>query len=162
MVIKFLFMKKILYCLTLVFSALLFSSCLKGGLEDLPEYEDAEITSVSAVRYRYMTDEKSPASGEYLVKEVDLTSDADIDSESGSVKIKVSVPSEFPAGELGNLSTSNLVVAVSISTAARMSPVGDSSQLGVPADWSKLNRYVVQAANGNKKDWTIEIVEFNK
>lgn len=68
----------------------------------------------------------------------------------------------FPAGELGNLSTSNLVVAVSISTAARMSPVGDSSQLGVPADWSKLNRYVVQAANGNKKDWTIEIVEFNK
>lgn len=43
-----------------------------------------------------------------------------------------------------------------------MSPVGDSSQLGVPADWSKLNRYVVQAANGNKKDWTIEIVEFNK
>ena len=45
-------MKKILYCLTLVFSALLFSSCLKGGLEDLPEYEDAEITSVSAVRYR--------------------------------------------------------------------------------------------------------------
>lgn len=79
MVIKFLFMKKILYCLTLVFSALLFSSCLKGGLEDLPEYEDAEITSVSAVRYRYMTDEKSPASGEYLVKEVDLTFDADID-----------------------------------------------------------------------------------
>lgn len=155
-------MKKILYSLTLVFSVLFFSSCLKGGLEDLPEYEDAEITSVSAVRYRYITDEKSPASGEYIVKEVDLAFDAAVDSEQGSVKIKASVPSEFPAEELENLSTSNLVVVVSISSAARLTPVGDSPKLGVPADWSKSHSYVVQAANGEKKNWTIEVVELNK
>lgn len=155
-------MKQILYSLTLIFSVLLFSSCLKGGLEDLPEYEDAEITSVSAVRYRYITDEKSSASGEYIVKEVDLAFNAEVCSDQGSVKIKVSVPSEFPIEELDNLSTSNLVVVVSISTAARLTPIGESTKLGIPGDWSRLNSYVVQAANGNKKNWSIEVIELNK
>ena len=37
-------MKKIIYSLFLTFMMVSFSSCLTGGLEDLPEYEEADIT----------------------------------------------------------------------------------------------------------------------
>lgn len=155
-------MKRVIYHLFLAISLFSMTSCLTGGLEDLPVYEDANITSVSAVQYRYISDEKSPASGEYLVKDVNMTYTSEIDVDAGLVQISVSTPDNFPAEELGNLSTENLLIAVSISTAARITPEANSPKLGVPGDWSKPNNYVVEAANGTKKNWTIEIVSLKK
>lgn len=156
-------MKKIIYSSFLTFMMVSFSSCLTGGLEDLPKYEEADITSVSAVTYRYISDEVSPASGQNIVKDVNMTYTSEIDPVAATVKISVTTPANFPEDELANLSTkSNLVVAVSLSTAARLFPKDGSVELGVPGDWSKPNNYVVEAANGTKKNWTIEIVSLKK
>ena len=56
-------MKKYSY---LLFLSILFtlSSCLTGGLEDLPEFEENEISGVQRVEYRYISDEVSNASGQ--------------------------------------------------------------------------------------------------
>ena len=155
-------MKKIFYSLLLVLSTISLSSCLEGNLDELPLYEEAEITSVSTVRYRYISDEKVPASDEFLVKEVDLNYTSDIDSKAGTVKIYAATSAEFPADQLSKLSKSELVIAVALSTAARLTPTNDSRKLGIPGDWSKTNTYTVEAAAGKKKDWTIEVVSLEK
>lgn len=131
---------KILKTLLVSLLALTFSSCLEQGLEYLPEYEDADITSVSAVRYSYITDEKHPASNENIVKDVDLQYESDIDSDKNMVRIAASKPVNFPAEQEKNLSKSNLVVIVSISTAARLTPTEGSPKLGLPADWTKAHQ----------------------
>ncbi len=138
------------------------SSCMKRDLEDLPEYEDALIMSVSRVEYRYISEDVSPASNQKMVKFVVLNHTAKIDKESGKVDITVNVPAKFPASELSNLSTSNLVINVNLSAAAHISSIGDSPKFGVPGDWSKPNNYKVTAANGTTRDWQVEIVKFNK
>lgn len=155
-------MKKVFYNLLFVLLVISLSSCLKGGLEEFPVYEDAEITSVSTVRYRYVSDEKAPKSEEFLIKEVDLNYTSDIDTEAGVVTIHATVSAEFPASELKNLSKSELVIAVALSTAARLTPTNSSPKLGVPGDWSKENSYVVEAATGRKKNWTIDLVSLEK
>lgn len=155
-------MKKILYKLFLLFVVLSFSSCLDSNLDELPVYEEADITSVSAVQYRYLSDKKSPASGEFIVEEVNLQYTGDIDADHGTVKIEVEKPSTFPAAQVNNLSKSNLVVVVTLSTAARLTPAEGSPILGVPADWSKAHKYIVTSASGKKKEWTIEVVSLTK
>lgn len=155
-------MKKMVYNLLLIMTMISLSSCLTGGLDELDVYDGADITSVSTVRYRYITEDKSPASGQNIVKEVELTYTSEIDTDAAIVKISVSTPDNFPVSELAFLSKSNLLIAVGISTAARLSSDNGSPQLGVPGDWSKPNTYTVQAANGKKKKWTIEVVELLK
>lgn len=151
-------MKKVFY-LFIIMSSMILTSCLKSGLEDLPIYDEADITSVVAVKYRYISDEKSPASGEFLVKEVDLNFNPQIETEDGFVKINVSVPDNFPESEKEKVSKSNLVVIVNLSTAARIFPIGDSPALGKPGNWNEPNKYRVQSASGTDKQWTIEIGE---
>lgn len=155
-------MKKITYSLFLLFITFSLTSCLKSGMEDLPEYSEAEILSVSTVRYRYISNDVAPSSGQKIVKEVDLTYTTSISSENATVQISVSKPSNFPVEELSNLSKANLVVAVGLSTAARLTPVGNAPRLGVPGDWSRKNQYTVTAADGTIKNWSIEIVSLTK
>ena len=77
--------------------------------------------------------------------------------ENGTCDITVTIPSNFPAADLDNISASELVVAVSISTAAIISPMGGSPALGTPADWSVPHKYMVEAADKSKKEWTITV-----
>ena len=88
-------MKKVIYNLLLTLMMFSFTSCLTSGLDELDVYDGADITSVSAVAYRYISDEKSPASGQNIVKEVNLTFTSDIDTDAATVKITVSVPENF-------------------------------------------------------------------
>lgn len=154
-------MKNIIYSL-IVLCTLMLSSCLTSGLEELPLYEDAEITSVTAVKYRYISDEKSPSSGEFIVKEVDLSFEPSINEENGVVKIDVSLPTNFPQSEIDKVNNSNLLVVINISTAARIFPIEGAPKLGIPGNWEKPNRYKVLAANGTEKQWTIEVSKLNK
>ena len=57
---------------------------------------------------------------------------------------------------------SNVVVAVTISTAATIKPINGAPKLGVPGDWSKDNQYEVTAADGTKKTWTIVVEDYYK
>lgn len=155
-------MKKNIFNILLMLFSIFLSSCLDGNLEELPEYDDADITSVSTVQYRYITDEKHPASGENVVKEVELHYNADIDKDKGIVKIDVTIPSDISLDIVKNISKENLLIAVSLSTAARLFPIGDSPKLGVPGNWSKVNSYMIVSASGIKKDWKIEVVGLNR
>lgn len=150
-------MKKIINSLFMLLLMCSFSSCLHSGLEDLPEFSDAFISSASRVEYRYISDEISPASGQPIVKFASLSQTSTANKDSGTLIITVTVPGGFPPAELQNLTDENLTVSLNISTAARIVPIEGAAALGVPADWSKPNRYVVTAADGTKKEWIITL-----
>lgn len=133
------------------------TSCLKGNLRELAVYDGAEITS-AYVYYRYVDESVTfPLSGAHAVKQSTLKILTDIDKSACTCSISASLPSNFPASERDKISTGSLVVAVQISTAAVISPATHSPALGTPADWSSSHKYIVEAANGKKKEWTISV-----
>ncbi|MDO5105023.1 hypothetical protein [Capnocytophaga sp.] len=159
-------MKKYVYIL-LALMALSTASCLKKGLEDLPEFEDNDITGVSRVEYRFISDEVSNASGQNIVKFVNLPvkGTPKINNLEKTVSFEVNVPNantSFTVAERDKVSLNNLTVIVNLSTAARIFPINDAPKLGIPGDWSKPNKYRVEAANGNNAEWTIQITALNK
>lgn len=158
-------MKKNIYLLIMLMLCL-FTSCLTAGLDDLPEFEDANITGVQKVEYRYKSDQLSPTDNQPIVKYIDLPRQINVDNKTNTVSISVTVPaanpSSFPETEREKCSTSNIAVMVSISTAARVFPVGNAPKFGVPGNWTNPNKYIVQAADGTKKEWIVQVVSFKK
>lgn len=159
-------MKKYIYILLAVMTVSV-TSCLKKNLEDLPEFEENDITGINRVEYRFISDEISNASGQNIVKFVNLPIKGTpaINNENKTVSFEVNVPAantSFTEAERNKVSLSNLTVIVNLSTAARIFPIGDAPKLGVPGDWSKPNKYRVEAANGNSAEWTIQVTTLNK
>lgn len=154
------------YIFSLLFILTTMTSCLNSGLDDLPEFEEASITGVQKVEYRFVSDQISPSDNKPIVKFVDFPRTTTVDAEKRVVSIDVTVPaanpSSFPQAERDKCSTSELAVMISISTAARVFPIGDAPLFGKPGDWSKPNKYSVQAADGTKKEWTVQITNFKK
>lgn len=155
-------MKKYIYFIVIgLFMAM--TSCLKGGMDDLPEYEEAEISGIQRVEYRYYGSDVSQIDGEKIVKKIALQNSTKI--EGTTVSLEVTVPAAegtFTEAERQNVSLTNIAVMASISTAARLTPLDGAPALGVPGDWSKPNKYVITAANGSKKEWTITITKLTK
>ena len=147
---------------TILFVCLpLLNSC---DWEDLPNYEEAEISAVQFY-YRWASDEKDPVTQEPIVKEVRLNTTCEVNSESGIIKVIVTVPEaggDFTTTIRNQISTNPLWGQVTVSTAARITPIEGSAALGSPDDWSEERKFQVEAANGNTKIWTIKIVQFNK
>ena len=148
-------MKKYFYLIAALFVAVLSTSCLESGLEELDEYSGCDITNGN-VYWRYYGDGKIPASGEQEVKQVYLAAARTADNENGVYTIRYTT-SNIPEAERANFTESMAVVAVTISTAATIKPIGDAPKLGVPGDWTKDNQYEVTAADGTKKTWTIVV-----
>ena len=144
------------YSYLIAFFIILFSSCLKGGLENLPEFEDCNITGVQKVEYRF---EQSN-----IIKYTALN--AKVTIQENQVSIEVSVPTasgDFTEDVRDGVSLTKIAVMVTLSTAARIAPIGDSPKLGVPGDYSKPNKYLVTAADGKtQKEWTIVITKLIK
>lgn len=156
-------MKKVIYKLVLMSVVFSLSSCLKSGLEDLPEYKDANITTISGAFHRYYSDEIEPSTGEARIKDASLTvNDFRISNEDCTVKTKLTLPSDFPTSENDKVVLNKVVLVVGLSSAARISPINDAPHLGKPGDWSKENQYEVIAANGTKKIWTIHVESLTK
>lgn len=138
--------------------SLVLTSCLEGGLEDLPTYTGNEITSLQGVYYRYYSTEVIPGSGEVAVNQVSLTvSDIQLDPTNATLNCTASLPTDFSESQAGDFSMNKLIVVVNISAAAIIEPVGEAPALGTPGDWSKPNQYRVIAANGDEKTWTIAV-----
>ena len=148
-------MKKYFYLIAALFVAVLSTSCLESGLEELDEYSGCDITNGN-VYWRYYGDGKIPASGEQQVKQVYLAASRTQDVENCVYTIRY-VTGNIPEAERGNFTEGKAVVAVTISTAATIKPIGDAPKLGVPGDWTKDNQYEVTAADGTKKTWTIVV-----
>lgn len=149
------------YIITL-FTAILtmvgLSGCLSHGIDDLDTYDGADITGLQGIYYRYIDENDiNPGSGEPKVKQITLARAISIDNENNTVALRCQAPSNFPANQLANLTASNLVVVLNISTAATIEPIDGAPRLGTPGDWSKPNVYQVKAANGDKKLWTVTL-----
>ncbi|MDE6215293.1 hypothetical protein [Bacteroides sp.] len=132
--------------------------------EDLPAYEEAEISAVQ-LYYRWASSEKDPVTQEPLVKEQRLNVSSDVNSEAGMIQLTVTVPAaggDFTEDVRKDVTTAKLWGQVSVSTAARITPIEGTAALGTPDDWSRDKKFSVKAANGNTKVWTIKIVQFNK
>ena len=69
-------MKKYLYLIAAMFVAVLSTSCLESGLEDLDEYSGCDITNGN-VLWRWYAGGNIPASGEQQVKQVQLAAALD-------------------------------------------------------------------------------------
>lgn len=132
--------------------------------EDLPTYEEAEISAVQFY-YRWAGDAKDPITQEPVVKEVRLNTTSDVDSGSATIHATVTVPEaggDFTEAIRNQVSTSKLWGQVTVSTAARITPVEGSAALGTPDDWSTERKFSVKAANGSTKIWTIKIIRLDK
>lgn len=151
-------MKKIFHLLSVLVVMTLTSSCLTSGLKEIETYEGNEIVSIRTVAHRYYTTEKIPASDEVKVKQSDLKiNGAQRDEKNGTIAVEITIPTNFPKDQIDKVKMSNLVVIVNISTAATIEPLDVAPKLGVPGDWSKSNKYLVRAANGKTKEWTISL-----
>ena len=148
-------MKKYLYLIAAMFVAVLSTSCLESGLEDLDEYSGCDITNGN-VLWRWYAGGNIPASGEQQVKQVQLAAARTQDAENCVYTIKY-VTGNIPEAERPNFTEAKAVVEVTISTAAVIKPINGAPKLGVPGDWTKDNQYEVTAADGTKKTWTIVV-----
>ena len=135
------------------------TSCLESGLDDLESFDTADIENWPVAYYRYYTGDQMAVNGEQQVKQIQLTrtaGDYDFDEENktGQPFFNITVaPNNVPEAEKAN----NLVVVLTVSTAATVTPVDGAPKLGVPGDWSKPNKYKITAANGNSRIWTVTV-----
>lgn len=154
-------MKNILKSIPIFLLSFLFASCLKAGLDDLPTFDDNEITNLS-FEYRWIED----VTGNEQLKVVQMKVKNTIDETNGIIDSEITVPlnsADLSIEVREKVSLEELVGYVSVSTASKIAPIGDSPKLGVVADWSGTSfKYKVTAANGDEKTWTINIKSFNK
>lgn len=148
-------MKKLLNIMAALLLAVISTSCLNHGLEELDTYDECDITA-GEIYWRYYGTDVIPGSGELQVKQVRLARAIEIDDETNTIYIRY-VTDNIPEAERDNFTQEKAVVAVTISTAAIIAPVGAAPKLGVPGDWSKANQYQVTAADGAQKTWTIVV-----
>ena len=153
---------KFLKYLLLLFATVSFSSCLEGGLDDLPVYDEANIKSIK-FEYRWMVKE---GTGEKLAVK-SLPTRYDIDEGASTITCDITVPEAsgiFTEAVRSNVSLKNLNAFCSISTAATMKPLGSAPVLGKIGDFSQQNmEYEVTAADGKtKKVWKLIISGFHK
>lgn len=133
--------------------------------EDLPAYEEADITGVQFYYRWASTTDFDPITEEPMVREQRLNVSGNIDDETCEVTVAVSLPaanSTFTEEVRNGVTLNNLVGQVSLSSAARIAPADGNKVLGVPDDWSVPHTFVVTAANGTKKTWTITVTGLNK
>lgn len=149
-----------------IFTTVVLSSCLKTGLEDLPAFEEAEITDVKFdFRYKDMED-INPLDGEPIVKVINLiVEDKVIDATASKIALTLRVPdvtSSFTENVRNTVTLSNIVGKFNLSTAATIAPLNGAPVLGMPGDFSSPRAYRVTAANGTTKDWTVHVTSLNK
>ncbi|AWW32870.1 hypothetical protein DN752_23525 [Echinicola strongylocentroti] len=140
---------------------MLLSACLQSGLEELPAFEEADITNFR-FEYRWINEE-----GNYPQLNVQgLETLTEVDATSGTVTCVVKVPNasqDFPESIRSQVALSELVGFADISNASTIQPTDGAPVLGQLADFSQgPYEYEITAANGNKKVWILEIAGFEK
>lgn len=155
------YIKQLLF-LSLLLVTTMMSSCLKKGLPDYPEWDGANIDNVY-VEYRYNGPDQFGGQPVVAIKKLDVVKT--VDEPTATIKLAISVPAasgSFSIAEREKVAQNNLWVYTDISTAATIAPVAGTPKLGDPTNLSIPQKYVVTAANGTKKTWTIIVTSFNK
>ena len=156
-------MKKYIYIIALIALPLLFSSCLKDGLDEVEYSTECEITSI-AFEHRWAI--KSDIEGIYTLYFKDLSANYSIDSENQTITVDITVPgtdNTFTQEERNKVTLSSLACSFFVSHAASVTPLDGAPKLGTLGDYSaKSFRYRVTSASGIYKDWELQINSFNK
>ncbi len=141
------------------------TSCLKSNLDDLPAFEENFITDVK-FDFRYKDVNDVWVDGQPIVKVVSLSvGNKVIDKTSGTITCTLTVPAAsgpFTADIRNQVSLTSIVGKFNISTGASISPLSGAPVLGAPGDFSAARQYIVTAANGTPKTWTVTITALNK
>jgi hypothetical protein len=135
------------------------TSCLKSGLDELPAFEDADITGVF-FEYRYVFTRTD--GGQEVKFQTLTTSSSDINKENTTANVTVTVPGSsdtFNESERGKVSQNSLIARFNLSSAAKIEPLDGAPNLGQPGDFNAPVKYKVTAADGkNSKTWTVTVV----
>ena len=147
-----------------IFAALLLADvstyCMKHDLEELDVYSGCDITRVDCA-YRWKTGEIHPGTQSGKVNQVYVSAYSrtyvtdESDPSRGVCTIrysKTNIPEQYRS-----VAETEMVVYVTISTAATMKPINGAPALGIPADWTADHEYEVTAADGTKKIWKIVV-----
>ena len=151
---------KLNLALVATFIMTMLSSCLKKDLPDYPEFNENEITLVN-VEHRFNGSQMM--NGQPVVAYQKLTVAQTIDKPNSTISVVITVPpagGTFTATEKAKVSQSNLWFYLNISTAATIAATDGTPKLGDPTDATKPLKYVVTAADGTKKSWTINVSSF--
>lgn len=147
-------MRKLIYVSLLL---LTLTSCIDSGLEDLPVYNEVEITSFD-LEHRYLLPN---ANGVEHLAVVRLTSTAVIDKVAGTITVTATIPSPnstFSQTERKKVTLKSIVGYTKLSPAARIEPLEGAPVLGILGDFSTVRKYKVTAADGvTTKIWTITV-----
>ena len=153
-------MKKFLNILTAMLLAVVSTSCLEHDLEELDVYSGCDITRVDCY-YRWKSGETHTGTEAEKVKQVYVSAYSrtyvtdESDPSRGVCTIrysKTNIPEQYRS-----VAETEMVVYVTISTAATMKPINGAPALGIPADWTADHEYEVTAADGTKKIWKIVV-----
>ena len=153
-------MKKFLNIFAALLLAVVSTSCLKHDLEELDVYSGCDITRVDCA-YRWKTGEIHPGTQSEKVNQVYVSAYSrtyvtdESDPSKGICTIrysKTNIPEQYRS-----VAETEMVVYVTISTAATMKPINGAPALGIPADWTADHEYEVTAADGTKKIWKIVV-----
>ena len=109
-------MKKLINTVLLLFLIGTVSSCLKSGLDDLEAYNEAEITNLN-FEYRWWDEAKDQMAVKTLNIEKQISKDDNL------ITCKLTVPTasgSFTDAVRQNVSLSNLIAYIDLSTAARI------------------------------------------
>lgn len=134
------------------------TSCLENGLEELPAFEETQITNIFLEhRYQDPNDEWIDGSQVVKYKRMEVTST----TSGGTIEVDATVPGasgSFTEQERQKVSLGNMVVYLNISTAAKIEPLDGAPVLGAPGDYTQPRNYKVTAADGESTQiWTIKV-----
>lgn len=156
-------MKRNILFLLLAGCMLMFTSCLKSGLDEI---ENSSLCAVSSVtmEYRWITQN---ANGYDQMSRQQLTLSNNAPDENNEIHFVVEVPAAsatFPEDIRNVVELDGLYMIMVISPAAKVVPLEDAPVLGVPGNYEigKSYKYQVTAANGDTAIYTVVIEDFVK
>lgn len=148
--------------MTLLLVIISLSSCLKDNLPAYPLWDGNSINNVY-VEYRYNSDQMY--NGDPVVAYKRLSVSQTIDSDNSTISLDITVPGasgSFTTAIRDQVSQSNLWIYFDLSTASTISPTGNTPEPGYSTDLTKPQSYVVTAANGQERTWTIIVTSFTE
>lgn len=138
------------------------SSCLKHNLPEYPLWDGNYINTVY-MEYRYNGDQMYD--GKPVVAYQRLSVNQTIDSTNNTISVDVTVPpasGSFTDSIRSLVSQTDIWPYFDLSTAATMTPTDKTHDPGNSTDFTKPQSYIVTAANGQKRTWTINVASFIK
>lgn len=154
-------MKKNIFFLLL--GCMLFTSCLKSGLDDI---EDSDLCAISSltIEYRWISQN---VNGYDQLSRQQMTLSKNSPDNNNEIRFTVTVPaasSSFPEAIRANVSLDGLYLIAVISSAAKITSMNDAPTLGMPGTFEigKDYQYEVTAANGKTAIYHIVIEDFIK